>query len=166
MHTEFRRAIIPEELRSLVSFDHKAFHKYPGDWFDQDAWRIYEAWWMILGKRKIGCCAFARHIDFTEDIYPDKENPRRRGSLYVASTGVLPDFRAMGFGNLMKAWQLSYAQHLGFTRIVTNTRKSNKAMIKLNTKFGFRIIRTTPGYYAEPREATVVMEFTLARKER
>jgi len=161
MHTEFRRALVPEEIRSLILFDHKAFHEYPADWFDKATWRTYESWWLIVGKRKIGCCAFALQVDFQEDIHPDKENPHRRGCLYIASTGILPLFRRKGFGTLLKAWQLSYARHHGFSRIVTNTRKSNKAMIRLNEKFGFKIIRTTRGYYEDPPEATVVMERCL-----
>lgn len=161
MHTEFRRAETPKENRSLVVFDHKAFHKHPADWFNQAVWQRYESWWMIIGGRKIGCCAFGRHIDFQEDLRPEKSNPHSRSSLYIATTGILPQFRGMGFGNLMKSWQLSYAHLHGFTRIVTNTRKSNKAMIGLNEKFGFKIIRTTPGYYEGPREPTVVMERRL-----
>jgi ribosomal protein S18 acetylase RimI-like enzyme len=161
MHTEFRRAVVSEEIRSLILFDHKAFKGYPGDWFDQPTWETYESWWLIVGKRKIGCCAFSRDTDFQEDIHPDKDNPHRRGSLYIASTGILPQFRGKGFGTLLKAWQLSYARYHGFSRIVTNTRKSNKAMIRLNGKFGFKIVRTTPAYYEAPREATVVMERRL-----
>jgi ribosomal protein S18 acetylase RimI-like enzyme len=161
MHTEFRRVITPKEIRSLILFDHKAFHEYPGDWFDHATWQMYESWWMIVGKRKIGCCAFERHFDFQEDIHPVQHNPRRRGLLYIASTGILPQFRGQGFGTLLKAWQLSYARHHNCTRIVTNTRKSNKAMIRLNQKFDFKIIRTTGGYYENPREATVVMERRL-----
>ncbi len=158
---QFRRAIKPKEVRSLILFDRKAFHEYPGDWFDQATWRMYESWWLIVGKRKIGCCAFGLHIDFKEDIDPDNENPPRRGSLYIASTGILPQFRGNGFGTLLKAWQVSYARQRGFSRIVTNTRKSNKAMIGLNRKFGFKIIRTTRGYYQAPKESTVVMERRL-----
>lgn len=161
MNTEFRRALTPKEIRSLVIFDHKAFHEYPADWFDQEVWQTYETWWMIVGRRKIGCCAFIRHVDFEGDIHPDNDTPHRRGSLYIASTGILPQFRGMGYGTLLKAWQLSYARHHGFTRIVTNTRKSNKAMIGLNKKFGFTVIRTTPGYYGSPRELAVVMERRL-----
>jgi ribosomal protein S18 acetylase RimI-like enzyme len=161
MHTEFRRAITAKEIRSLVIFDHKAFDKYPGDWFDRATWQIYEPWWMLVGNRKIGCCAFASDTDFEEDIQPDKDNPRRPGSLYVASTGILPGFRGMGFGTLLKAWQLSYGRYHGFSRIVTNTRENNRAMVRLNQKFGFRIIRITAGYYEDPREATVVMERRL-----
>jgi ribosomal protein S18 acetylase RimI-like enzyme len=161
MHTEFRRVLTPQEIRALVIFDHKVFHKYPADWFDQTAWHTYEPWWMIVDKRKIGCCAFVSKTDFKEDIHPDKGNPHRRGSLYIATTGILPQCRRMGFGTLLKAWQLSYAHQKGFSRIVTNTRKSNNAMIRLNEKFGFRVIRTTPGYYQCPQEPTVVMERRL-----
>src|SRR6202451_1877906 len=103
MHTEFRRAVTLKENRSLVLFDHKAFHQYPADWFDLAAWQASESWWLIVGKRKIGCCAFGRHMDFKEDIHPERDNPYRRGSLYIATTGILPEFRGMGFGTLMKS---------------------------------------------------------------
>ncbi len=161
MQTEFRRAVTPREIRSLVIFDHKAFHNHPGDWFYPSAWSAYEVWWMLIGQRKLGCCAFAPNIDFTEDLHRGRHNPQRRGSLYIASTGILPQFRGKGLGALLKAWQLSYARNHGFNRIVTNTRKSNQAMIGLNRKFGFDIIRSTPGYYEDPKESTVVMERRL-----
>jgi ribosomal protein S18 acetylase RimI-like enzyme len=160
-HVEFRRALIPDELRSLVIFDHKAFHAYPGDWFDRDTWRCCEAWWMIVGGKKAGCCAFLPNVDFQEDIRQDYFNPAVAGTLYLVSTGILPVFQGSGLGTLLKAWQISYAKRNGFKRIVTNTRKSNKRMIALNRKFDFRTIRTTPRYYSNPTEATVVMELTI-----
>jgi RimJ/RimL family protein N-acetyltransferase len=61
----------------------------------------------------------------------------------------------------MKSWQLAYARHQGLSRIVTNTGKSNKAMIRLNEKFGFKVVRATPSNYEGPRESTVVMERRL-----
>ncbi len=161
MNTEFRRALVPTEIRSLVIFDHKAFHKYPADWFDRDDWKTCDPWWMIVHDRKVGCCAFEPHVDFQGDIRGDGQNPPLRGSLYIVTTGILPQFRGLGFGNLLKYWQVLYARHHGFTRIVTNSRKSNKPMIGLNEKFGFKILRTTPNYYEEPRESTVVMELRL-----
>jgi ribosomal protein S18 acetylase RimI-like enzyme len=152
---------MPTEIRSLVIFDHRAFHRYRSDWFSRDDWRAYESWWMIVDKRKVGCCAFELHADFQDDVGGGAENPHRPGSLYIATTGILPEFRRQGFGTLLKYWQVSYARHHGFTRIVTNTRKSNAPMIGLNKKAGFRVIRTTPDYYEEPREPTVVMEKRL-----
>jgi GNAT superfamily N-acetyltransferase len=160
MHTEFRRAILPQEIRSLVLFDHKAFHQYPADWFYRDSWEICEPWWMLVDSRKAGCCAFQPHMDFQEDIR-DGGNPRLPGSLYIATTGILPHFRRFGLGTLLKCWQVSYARGHGFTRIVTNTRKGNQPMIQLNQKFGFKVLRTTPDYYDRPREPTVVMELRL-----
>jgi hypothetical protein len=82
MNTEFRRAIARKEIRSLVIFDHKAFHKYPADWFDRDDWEAYDPWWMIVSDTKVGCCAFQAHIDFQEDIREDGKNPRLPASLY------------------------------------------------------------------------------------
>ncbi len=116
---------------------------------------------MIVDRRKAGCCAFQRDIDFQEDIREDRENIVREGSLYIVTTGILPAFQGLGLGRLMKAWQVSYARRHGFSRMVTNTRKSNKRMIALNRNFGFRVIRTTPAYYSNPPEATAVMELML-----
>jgi hypothetical protein len=62
---------------------------------------------------------------------------------------------------LLKRWQISYARHHGFKRIVTNTCQSNQRIIALNRKHGFKVIRTTPGYYCDPPEPVVVMELNL-----
>ena len=58
----------------------------------------------------------------------------------------------------MKSWQIAYARAHGFNRIITNTRKSNRAMVRLNKKFTFVVVRTSPNYYSGPSEPTVVME--------
>jgi len=164
MNVHFRKANTPAELRSLVIFDRKAFSQYPGDSFRRDDWLAYECWWMLIDDRKIGCCAFEPNVDFQDDLRDDGENPALDGSLYIASTGILPELRGNGLGSLLKSWQISYAHLHGYTRIVTNTRKSNKAMIGLNKKFGFKVIRTTPSYYDDPPEATVVMERRLGMR--
>jgi ribosomal protein S18 acetylase RimI-like enzyme len=156
MQTQFRQAVIPAEIRTLVAFDRKVFQ--PSDWFEREDWRAYESWWMIVDKKKVGCCAFESNVDFQEDV---RKKPPRRGSLYVASTGILPKYRRLGFGKVLKSWQISYARYHQFTRIVTNTRESNKIMIDLNRKFGFKVLRITSGYYEDPCEPSVVMELSL-----
>ncbi len=142
-------------------FDHRAFDKYPADWFDRDYWEACDPWWMIVDNRKVGCCAFEPHVDFQEDRREDGKNPRRQASLYIVTTGILPRFRGLGFGELLKCWQVSYARRHGFTRMITNIRESNRPMIELNKKFRFKVLRTTPDYYENPREPTVVMELRL-----
>ena len=116
---------------------------------------------MLVDRKKVGCCAFERNVDFRQDLRADGRNPKLGGSLYIATTGILPEVQGQGLGTLLKSWQVAYARHNGFTRIVTNTRKSNRAMIRLNKNLGFKSIRTTANYYAEPAESTVVMELVL-----
>src|SRR4029077_20591753 len=106
-------------------------------------------------------CAFEKHVDFQDDISRDGSNRHRRGSLYICSTRILPKFQGKGFGSLLKSWEVSFARYHGFKRMGTNTRRRNAKMIALNRKFGFRVIRTTPRYYSDPADSTVVMELIL-----
>ena len=143
MNTEFRRALIPDELRALCAFDRRVF---PSDYFPPSEWKEYESYWLILdGRKKIGCCAFEIQAD----------------TLYIATSGILPAFQRLGFGRLMKAWQIAYARRNKFRRLIAHTRKSNTAMIALNKKFGFRQVKTIPHYYEAPREPAIVMEMKL-----
>ncbi len=143
MTTEFRKAVLPRELRSLVRFDRKIFSI--ADRFNGSDWKEYESYWLLVDGKKVGCCAFEA----------------RDRSLYIATTGILPQYQRLGFGDLMKSWQVTYARQHGFARIVTNTRKRNAAMIGLNKKHGFKAIRTVSGYYKDPPDSTVVMELVL-----
>jgi ribosomal protein S18 acetylase RimI-like enzyme len=158
MKTEFRRAL-PVEIRGLMAFDRKVFPE--SDRFAKEYWKAIEAYWMLVQGVKVGCCAFEKRVDFQEDIREDEANCRMDASLYISTTGILPEFQGKGFGQLLKAWEIAYARYHRFTRIVTNTRKGNRSMIALNRKFGFRIIRITPRYYSDPTDATVVMELIL-----
>ena len=111
---------MPDELKRLVAFDHKVFTK--ADWFTKSDWERCESYWMIVDGATVACCGFEYHVDFQEGQEP--ENPPLRGSLYVATSAVLPRFQEKGFGRLLKSWQIAYARHHGFTRIVTNHRAS------------------------------------------
>ena len=157
MKTEFMKAVLPQDLKRLVAFDHKVFRRV--DWFTRDAWESYESYWMVVDGRAVGCCAFEHNVDFDPS---QDENLPLKGSLYIATTGILPRFQGKGFGTLLKAWEVTYARYHGFTRIVTNHRASNEKMIRLNKAFGFRVIRRPRSmYYQDPPEPTVVMELKL-----
>lgn len=157
METEFKRAAVPEDLRRLRAFDRKVFP--PSDVFGTADWREYESYWMIVDGISVGCCAFQPHVDFQDDR--GGINPPMPGSLYISTTGILPKYQGIGLGRLLKSWQVAYAHHHRFHRIVTNTRKGNARMIALNGRFGFQILRTTPGYYSGPADSTVVMELLV-----
>ena len=161
MKTEFREALLPRELRSLVAFDRAVFNE--SDCFRPSDWAGYKSFWMIVEDKKIGCCAFLENVEFLQDIRSDGANLRRKGSLYIVTTGILPAFQERGFGNLLKSFEIAYAKRNGFTRIVTNTRRRNAAMLALNRKYHFQVVRTTPRYYSDPTDSTVVMELRLTK---
>ena len=150
---------MPREMRRLMAFDRKVFRK--ADLFWAEDWRRYEAYWMRVDGRVAGCCAFETNVDFQEDLRRDGVNPPMEGSVWIATTGILPSMQGRGLGTLMKSWEIAFARSRGFRRMVTNVRSRNRAMLALNRKFGFRVIRRTPGYYSGPRDATVVMELML-----
>ena len=164
MRTEFRKAVLAREMRSLLLFDRKAFHQYPADWFGREDWKACTPWWMLVDGRKVGCCAFARHVDFLDHPQEKGNSGNLHGSLSIVSTGLLPEFRGLGLGKLMKQWQICYARQHGFVQIVTNSRESNNAILSLNQKAGFRMVGTIPNYYENPAEAAVVMEFHLGEQ--
>jgi ribosomal protein S18 acetylase RimI-like enzyme len=155
MKTEFRKAILPQELSSLLAFDRKVFPK--PDRFPRDYWQACECHWLIVGKTKVGCCAFEKHVD----VRADGAAARNDGSLYISTTGILPRFQNRNFGPLLKSWEIAYARYHGFNRIITNCRKRNLRMIALNRRFGFRVVRTIPRYYLEPTDSAVLMELLL-----
>jgi ribosomal protein S18 acetylase RimI-like enzyme len=160
MKTEFRKAVLPDELKRLVSFDHKVFTR--ADWFTKSDWERYDSYWLIVDEVTVGCCGFEHHVDFQDD--QEIENPPLPGSLYISTTSILPRFQGQGLGRLLKSWQIAYARRHRFARIVTNHRASNRQMIELNKEFGFRIIRRQKAiYYEDPDEPTVVMELKMPK---
>jgi len=154
---EFRRAVLPEDGAELWKMDVEIFGK---DAFAPEDWLSLESYWIVVDGQVAGCAAFIPDVEFQEDLRGDGENAAQRGTLYIQSTGLLRAYRGLGLGKRIKEWEIEYARRNGFRRIVTNCRESNAAMISINEKYGFRAIRSTPGYY-EDCEATVVMELLM-----
>ena len=157
MRLEFQPAELPGDLRRLMAFDRKVFPK--SDLFDAAYWKQCESWWLLVDGVRAGTCAFERNVGMVRG--GERVRP---GSAYVATTGILPRFRGQGLGRVMKAWQISWALRNGFRTLYGATRKSNKAMIRLNRAFGFQVAYSIPGYYSEPEEAAVVMRLRLRKK--
>jgi Acetyltransferase (GNAT) family len=108
---------------------------------------------MIVDGRTVGCSAFLHDVDYDEQPRPK--------CLWIVSTGILPEIQGQGLGSMQKEWQIEYARQRGFELIVTNMRKSNTRIIRLNKKFGFMTRELVSGYYSDPEEAAVVMELKL-----
>jgi ribosomal protein S18 acetylase RimI-like enzyme len=157
MVLEFRKAVLPEEALELWRMDIAIFGK---DAFQREDWLSLESYWVVLDGLVAGCAAFVHDADFQENLREDGQNATQPGTVYIQSTGLLRAYRGQGLGKRIKAWQIEYAKRNGFRRMVTNCREGNVVMIAINEKYGFRIIRTTPGYYGDG-EATVVMELLV-----
>lgn len=154
MEVEFRPAQKHEAL-TLRRFDMKMFEE--SDWFTLEEWKLFTCYWIVVNRQKVGSIALAINRDFWEI---DEEKPKyREGSMFIASTGLAPEFRGKGIGDIAKVFELGVAKDHGCTRIITNCRESNEASIGLNTKHGFEIVRHVPNYYHGPVEAATVLEY-------
>jgi GNAT superfamily N-acetyltransferase len=153
MDIKFQRVILPDELPDLLDFDRRTFGAFPDDLFEPEDWSGCESFWMFVDGIKVGCSALQRNVDY------DQES--RSGYIYIASTGVLPEFQSKGFGRKQKEWQIEYARQLGFAVIVTNMRQSNTRIIRLNQSLGFRCRGLDAEYYHCPDEPAIVMELSF-----
>src|SRR6202020_333072 len=149
---EFQEANVPADVDELLDFDCRIFAQFPDDLFTAEEWHRYHTYWMLVDGIKIGCCALEWHTDFDETP--------RKGFLYLASTGILPEYQGKGFGRRQKEWQIEYACNNGFSLVVTNMRESNYRIIRLNGALGFKFREKVTNYYAAPVEAAIVMELS------
>jgi ribosomal protein S18 acetylase RimI-like enzyme len=156
MRVEFRRVPIPDEIDALLAFDRRAFVDFQADLFDADDWTGFISYWMIVNGETVGCSAVVHDAHYDETAKP--------GSLWIASTGILPEHRRKGFGQMPKEWQIVYARERGFKEIVTNMRKSNHPIIALNEKLGFTTREISAEYYSEPDEDAIVMRLQLCSR--
>jgi len=152
---EFRKAKIPDELDELQRLDRRIFADFPGDFFELEDWEGFESYWMLDDGVIVGCSAFLPNIDFNDGP--------RSGCLYIVSTGVLPEMRRRSYGRKQKEWQIEFAKQHGFHTIVTNMRRTNRPIIRLNESLGFKFREIAPSFYSDPEEDAIVMELDLTR---
>ena len=156
MLVEFRGVTLPNELDDLLEFDRRVFGRYPDDLFEAEDWNNYESYWMFADGIKVGCTAFEHDVDYDGELRP--------GCLFIASTGILPEFEGKRLGRKQKEWQIKYASEHGFFVIVTNMRQSNARILHLNESLGFTFRCLDPDYYHDPDEpATVVSGYKSNR---
>ncbi len=147
------------EVEALMALDKRIF--LAADCFDEPSyWQDYQVFWIFLDGRPepIGSIALGHDTEIGVDWKTDKPSP---GCLYIASTGLLPEFQSQGIGSVVKQWEIDYAKAHRFERVFTHCRASNAKSLGLNQKFGFAITRTVPDYYEDPKEDTVVLELKL-----
>ena len=119
-----------KEIKALADLDVRIFpHK--ADLFNEQDWqyfrKLFEFFWILADGVIAGSIHLGLNLEWEEDL-PSISY----GCLYVASSGILPEFRNKGIGTFAKKWQIDYGKSHNFKRIVASTRKSNSEMIKIN----------------------------------
>jgi GNAT superfamily N-acetyltransferase len=150
---EFKKAVVPDEIEALCDFDQRAFHRHPQDVFTEESWKNCESYWMVVDGTTVGCAALSPDSDY--------DGRRRPHCLYIASTGILPEFQNQGFGKQLKQWEIAFAKEHGFERLVTLMRRSNDRIVGLNTSIGF-VVRQDASYVYSDGEPGIVMELELS----
>jgi len=144
------------EAVELAALEARMFR--PADRLTAEDWKEYEAFWILADMQTAGSIALGLNMNFSGFFDKDMSE---QGCLYLVSTGILPEFQGRGIGNIVKRWEVEWARTHRFTRISTNCRASNTGSLRLNQKFGFKIIGEVPNYYEAPIESAIAMELTL-----
>jgi len=80
----------------------------------------------------------------------------------VFSLAVLPEYRKKGVGTrLLKIVCDSHKQY----PVILHARKSNLAAHALYNKFGFKVLKESPGYYHNPDETGLVMVYLKGKNK-
>lgn len=155
MKLDIRRAY-PVERWILCALDKIIFSEE--DAFSNiDDWIGLETFFILVNNYIVGSIALKSDADVASSW--NKEGPKCPGTLYIISTAVAPNWQGQGIGDFAKKWEIEYAKIHNFQRIVTNARASNVKSIRLNQKYGFKIIKTMPNYYGD--EDSLVLELKL-----
>ena len=96
MRTEFRKAVLAREMRSLLLFDRKAFHQYPADWFGGKTGSLHPWWMLVEGNERWVLTRLHAMLIFWTTYRKEGNSGSLHGSLSIVSTGLLPEFRGIG----------------------------------------------------------------------
>src|SRR3989344_5704459 len=139
------RRVKPDEMGLLCELDRKIFSE--ADAFDTPKlWEGLETFFVTNYDIVVGSTALRHDTDVSRRSHED-DYVGCLNSLYIVSTGILPTWQGCGIGSIVKAWQIDYGRRYGFNQIVTNARASNLKSVRLNQKFGFKIVDTVPNWY-------------------
>lgn len=85
--------------------------------------------------------------------------------VHIFRIAVDPAWRRRGIGARLVAACLNAARSQGMAAALLEARPSNTEAMALYRKFGFRVLATRPGYYADRQEDAYLLKRTLTQKE-
>jgi ribosomal-protein-alanine N-acetyltransferase len=138
--------IVPASILDLNSLRHVEHACFP-----KDAWPIFDliAVLTFAGVIRLKMVEDGRMIGFVAGDVRTSE-----GISWVATLGILPEFRGKGFGRaLLEACETQ----IPTSRVRLSVRESNEEAIRMYKNAGYYTINRWTGYYNDG-EAAIVME--------
>ncbi len=159
MEIEIKKAVLPRDLRILERLDRLSFPDYQ-DLIYKESWKKYQNFVVCVGKKPVGYVSLQPHTGIYN--YVSDTHERKLGALHFTAIGIIPRYRKFGLGGLLVMLVIAYARLGKFKSINATSRKSNKPIIALVKKMGFKITREIKNFYPDG-ETAVAEEFFLKK---
>lgn len=85
------------------------------------------------------------------------------GEMQIANVATLPEFRRMGVASLLLIRILKIAENNNDSTVSLEVRASNAGAIALYAGFGFKKAGERKGFYKNPPDDAVLMNYTFSR---
>ncbi len=153
MNLEISRADPRKDALLLLQLDRKTFSE--ADAFkNASIWIGLQCFFLRHNDKPIASFALALDRDHRWKFDRKIQAPQ---SIFIVTTGILPEYQNMKLGRLIKEFQIVYARLNNFKKIESTARASNVRIISLNKKFGFEKTLVIPKFYKNPEEDMVVL---------
>lgn len=87
------------------------------------------------------------------------------GEIEIVNIAVRPDFRRSGLGAMLVNGLQDFARHYDAGRIVLEVRAGNTPARALYARAGFCTAGVRKGYYSDPREDALILEWVASCRE-
>lgn len=84
------------------------------------------------------------------------------GEIEIVNIAVRPDFRRSGLGAMLMNGLQDFARHHDAGRIVLEVRAGNAPARALYARTGFCTVGVRKGYYSDPREDALILEWVTS----
>ncbi|MBU6414711.1 GNAT family N-acetyltransferase [Patescibacteria group bacterium] len=156
---EIKKAKLPRDLKILEQLDTLSFPEYQ-DQIYKESWEKYQNYIVFVNKKPVGYRSVQPHTGLYD--YATDTHEKKREALHLTSVGIIPRFRRKGLGTLLITWAIAYARLGKFESMNATCRKSNKPIIALLKKTGFKITSEIKNFYPDG-ETAVVEEYFLKK---
>ncbi len=140
------RTMRREDCPAVAAIDRNCF---PEAWSEAgfyDAMRQPQYWFLVMEED-------GKIVGYIGMVNTDQEGE-------ITRIVLLPEARRRGYGSLLLANMLRWAEQLGLHSVFLEVRRSNEPARRLYEKYGFETIAERKGYYRNPGEDAIIMQLS------